>query len=93
MDMMPETSPLIEAAQALEAERARPSPSSKNADDRLLDLFLANVQGDGESPVRLRQFKAMKRIVARLRRENSDRPFTSLLVLLLNNAANDRGWL
>ena len=82
---------LVDAAQALEAERAKPSPSSKNDDDRLLDLFLANVRGDGSAP-RLKAYQAMRRIVARLRREYGT-SFTTLVTDLVKSEAAARGWL
>ena len=79
---------LIEAAQILEAERARPMPSTQNADDRLLDLFLSNVKGDGTAE-RVRAERAMKRIVATLRQGGGS--FTGLLVRLLNAEHSSRG--
>mgnify|MGYP001569070210 FL=1 len=87
------TNKLIEAAQAVEAEKYRRAPkASQNDDDRLLDLYLATVLGEGGKE-RVVAFRTMRRIVARLRRESDDCSFTTLVAALIRSEASARGWL
>jgi len=84
---------LVDAARALEAERARPLP--READAQLLGAWLAIVRADG-SAANVRLQKAMARKVARLRREyGSAQPitFASLIVLLVNGEDCGKGRL
>ena len=79
-------------ARLVEQERLKPMPSSTNADARLLELFLSNVEGDGAetSPERRRARKAIARLVKRLQGNGS---VTALFVRLVNAEAISRGFL
>jgi hypothetical protein len=69
-------------ARALEAERAKPMPSSVNRDERALELILEAEKGDG-SPARMRGYQALRRKIAWLRKDGNI-SFRALVKQLVN---------